>query len=97
MGREWGAAAMSRVAQVRRRRGGDAAGDGARGVVPVGGGARVRTKLIDPREIRNVLLHSLERAYLSGVRRRRTPGGAALRYHALSPHLPPISWIDVRC
>ena len=77
-----GAAAMSRSTRLRRRRGGDA---------PRRWRSRRRTarrrrfgfdELIDPREIRNVLLHSLERAL---YRRQAAAGtGGAHRHHALT-------------
>ena len=50
------------VAGIGRGRGGDAAAAGGRGVVPHRRKSFGIDELIDPREIRNVLLHSLERA-----------------------------------
>ena len=53
--------------------------DGARGVVPLGAGFGF-DELIDPREIRNVLLHSLERA----LYQRQAPAEPVLRV-AITP------------
>ena len=78
-----GAAAMSRATRLRRRRGGDAAQAWS---------SRRRTgrrrrfgfdELIDPREIRNVLLHSLERALYR--RQAAAEPVRARRHHALTP------------